>query len=83
MSAVREALFGNAEEARRAAFALHYSAGIDVQYGSALALAYAGNDRQAQSLMDEQTKAAKLDCGFQLSAHDPQVAIRRKCFRRH
>jgi hypothetical protein len=54
MSAVREALFGNAEEARRrAAFALHYSAGIDVQYGSALALAYAGNDRQAQSLMDE------------------------------
>jgi eukaryotic-like serine/threonine-protein kinase len=54
MSAVREALFGNAEEARRrAALAMHRSAGVDVQYGSALALAYAGNDRQAQSLMDE------------------------------
>ena len=54
MSAVREALFGNAEEARRrAALARQYSAGVDVQYGSALALAYAGNDRQAQSLMDE------------------------------
>jgi len=54
ISAVREALFGNAEEARRrAALAMYRSAGVDVQYGSALALAYAGNDRQAQSLMDE------------------------------
>lgn len=54
MSGVREALLGNAEEARRrAALAMHRSTGVDVQYGSALALAYAGDDRQAQSLMDD------------------------------
>jgi serine/threonine protein kinase len=54
MSGVREALFGNAQEARRrAVLAMHRSAGVDVQYGSALALAYAGEDRQAQSLTDD------------------------------
>ncbi len=54
MSGVREALFGNAEEARRrAVLAMHRSAGVDVQYGSALALAYAGEDRQAQTLTDD------------------------------
>jgi len=53
MSGVREALFGNGEEARRrAVLAMHRSAGVDVQYGSALALAYAGEDREAQSLTD-------------------------------
>ena len=54
MSGVRESLFGNGEEARRrAVLAMHRSAGVDVQYGSALALAYAGEDREAQSLTDD------------------------------
>jgi tetratricopeptide (TPR) repeat protein len=40
---LREALFGNTEEARRRAkLAMEHSAGVDVQYGSALALAFAG-----------------------------------------
>jgi len=51
VSALREALFGNAEEAqRRASSALERSTGRDVQYGAALTLAYAGDDRRGQSL---------------------------------
>lgn len=51
MSALREALFGNADEARRrATLALEHSPGIDAQYGSALALAYAGDAARAQAL---------------------------------
>ena len=50
---LREALFGNAEEARRlAAQAMEHSAGVDVVYGSALALAYAGDDGRAQELTE-------------------------------
>jgi eukaryotic-like serine/threonine-protein kinase len=50
-SGLREALFGYTDEARRlAALAMKYPAGHDVQYASALALAYAGDDRQAQAL---------------------------------
>jgi eukaryotic-like serine/threonine-protein kinase len=53
ISGVREALFGNAGEARRrAARAMEQSSGIDVQYGSALASAYAGDDKRAQTLAD-------------------------------
>ncbi len=45
LSGLREALFGNAEEARRrAALAMGRSAGRDVQYGAALAFAYARDD---------------------------------------
>jgi eukaryotic-like serine/threonine-protein kinase len=52
-SGLREALFGNAEEARRRAMlAMEQSDGVDVQYGSALALAYAGNSGRAQDLTD-------------------------------
>jgi eukaryotic-like serine/threonine-protein kinase len=52
-SGLREALFGNAGEARqRAALAIGRSAGRDVQYGAALALAYAGDDRNLQVLTD-------------------------------
>jgi len=52
-SGLREALFGNAEEARRrATLAMKYSAGVDVQYGSALALAYSGDTVRAQDLTD-------------------------------
>ena len=57
LSGVREALFGNADEARRrATLAIERSAGRDVQYGSALALAYVGDDRRAQTLTDDLSK---------------------------
>ena len=50
-SGLREALFGNADSARRlASLAMKGPAGHDVQYISALASAYAGDDRQAQAL---------------------------------
>ena len=51
LSSVREALFGNADEARRLAnLALGRSAGRDVQYAAALALSYAADDKRAQAL---------------------------------
>ena len=54
VSGLREALFGNADEARRrAVLAMDHSAGLDVQYGSALALAYAKDDNRAQTLTDD------------------------------
>jgi eukaryotic-like serine/threonine-protein kinase len=50
-AALREALFGNLNEAkRRAAVARHRSANRDVEYGAALTLAYAGDNEQARSL---------------------------------
>jgi eukaryotic-like serine/threonine-protein kinase len=53
-SGLREALFGNADEARRrATFALGRIAGRDVQYSAALALAYAGDEGRAQALTDD------------------------------
>jgi eukaryotic-like serine/threonine-protein kinase len=53
-SGLREALFGNADEARRrATFALGRTAGRDVQYSAALALAYAGDMGRAQTLTDD------------------------------
>jgi tetratricopeptide (TPR) repeat protein len=56
-SGLREALFGNAGEARRgASLAMKLSAGVDVLYASALALAYAGDTGRAQSLTDELNK---------------------------
>jgi eukaryotic-like serine/threonine-protein kinase len=56
-SGLREALFGKAEEAReRARLALEHSSGVDVQYASALALAYAGDKGSAQSLAEELNK---------------------------
>lgn len=52
-SGVREALFGNAEEARRRAkLAMEHSAGVDVQYASALASAYAGDTGRARDLTE-------------------------------
>jgi eukaryotic-like serine/threonine-protein kinase len=54
VSGVREALFGNAEEARRrAALAMERSTGHDVQYGAALAFTYLGDDWRAQALTDD------------------------------
>jgi predicted Zn-dependent protease len=56
-SAVREALLGNAEEARkRASSAMGLAAGRDVQYGAALAFAFAGKDQKARSLIHELAK---------------------------
>ena len=52
-SGLREALFGNVAGARRrATLAMEDSAGVDVQYGSALALAYAGDTGRAQELTE-------------------------------
>jgi hypothetical protein len=56
-SGLREGLFGNALEARRrASLAVAGSSGVDVQYASALALAYAGDTRRAQGLTEELNK---------------------------
>jgi serine/threonine protein kinase len=53
-AALREALFGNATEARqRAVAALALSTGRDVLYGAALALALAGDAARAQALADD------------------------------
>lgn len=53
-SGLREALFGNAKEARqRAMSALQQSTGVDVQYGAALALAFAGDVGRSQVLADD------------------------------
>jgi len=51
MSGLREALFGNADDARRrATLAIASSTSLDIQYGAALTLAYAGDDARAQAL---------------------------------
>jgi eukaryotic-like serine/threonine-protein kinase len=56
-SGLTEALFGNAQEARRhASLAVARSSGVDVQYASALALAYAGDMGRAQGLTEELNK---------------------------
>jgi eukaryotic-like serine/threonine-protein kinase len=53
-AALREALVGNAAEARqRAAAALGLSSGPDVQYEAALSLALAGDAARAQELADQ------------------------------
>ena len=54
LSCLREALFGNTDEARRlATLALARAPSRDVQYGTALGLAYAGDDKQAHTLTDD------------------------------
>jgi eukaryotic-like serine/threonine-protein kinase len=54
LAALREALFGNADEARRlATLAMRHPAGHDLQYASALASAYARDDERAQKLTDD------------------------------
>ena len=56
-AAVREALFGNATEARqRAAAVLALSTGRDVEYAAALALALAGDVGRARTLADDLAK---------------------------
>jgi tetratricopeptide (TPR) repeat protein/predicted Ser/Thr protein kinase len=54
LSGLREALFGNAEEARRrATLAMGRPAGRDVQYGAALTLAYAEDDGRVEALTSD------------------------------
>jgi eukaryotic-like serine/threonine-protein kinase len=68
LSGLREALFGNADEARRrATLAMGRSAGRDVQYGSALALAYAGDHGRARTLTDDLGKRFPEDTIVQLN----------------
>jgi tetratricopeptide (TPR) repeat protein/predicted Ser/Thr protein kinase len=56
-SDLREALFGDLDEARRrAAVAMQHSTDQGVQFSAALALAYAGDDKQAQALTDDLAK---------------------------
>ena len=52
-SGLREALFGNAVEARRHAAFPKDSAGSGVQYATALAFAYSGDDRRAEVLTND------------------------------
>jgi DNA-binding winged helix-turn-helix (wHTH) protein/tetratricopeptide (TPR) repeat protein len=68
LSGLREALFGNTVEARRrTALAMRRSAGRDVQYGSALALAYAGDDERARTLADDLGKRFPEDTIVQMN----------------
>jgi eukaryotic-like serine/threonine-protein kinase len=56
-SALREALFGNTDRARQhATLAKERASGRDVDYGLALAFAYAGDASQAQALADDLDK---------------------------
>jgi serine/threonine protein kinase len=54
LSGLREALYGYSQGAReRAELAIGPSAGRDVLYGTALALAFAGDDKRAQTAADD------------------------------
>ena len=81
-AALREALFGNAAEARqRTAAALRLSRGRDVQYGAALALALAGDAAQAETLADDMAKRFTEDTLVQfnyLPTIHAQVTLIRK-----
>jgi eukaryotic-like serine/threonine-protein kinase len=58
LSGLREALFGNADEGRRrGSLATKHPGSHDLHYGSALALAYAGDSEQAQKLADDLGKS--------------------------
>jgi len=61
-ASLREALFGNESAAHeRAKAALGLSKGRDVQYGAALALAFAGDDARAHALADDLGKRFSED----------------------
>jgi Flp pilus assembly protein TadD/predicted Ser/Thr protein kinase len=66
VAALREALFGNAADAReRAAAALGRSKGRDVEYAAALALSLAGDASRSQELADDLAKRFPEDTGVQ------------------
>jgi DNA-binding winged helix-turn-helix (wHTH) protein len=61
-SALREAWFGNTDEARRrATLALKLSSGRDLQYFAALAFAYTRDDARAKALADDLDKSFPED----------------------
>jgi DNA-binding winged helix-turn-helix (wHTH) protein/tetratricopeptide (TPR) repeat protein len=68
LSGLREALFGNVDEAkRRATLAMGRLASRDVQYGAALALAYAGDEVRAQALTNDLAKRFPEDTLVQVN----------------
>ncbi len=88
VDALREALFGNAYKARQqAAVARGRSSGRDMDYGTALALVYAGETDRAQALTDDLAKRFPEDTVVQfnylptlrarlaLSRSNPQQAL--------
>jgi len=81
LSALREALFGNADEAkRRAAAAIGRSSGRDVHYAAALAFAFTGDDRQLQAIIDDLSKRFPEDTLVQfnfLPALNAKLALSR------
>jgi predicted Zn-dependent protease len=87
-AALREALFGNAAGARRqAAAALATSTDRDVQFGTALALAFAGELQQAQQVSEQLSKEFPEDtlvkfnylptirAQIAIGRHDPAQAV--------
>ena len=67
-AALREAFIGNAAAARqRASVALELARGREVQCGTALALALAGNSSQAQALADDLERAFPEDTSVKFS----------------
>jgi tetratricopeptide (TPR) repeat protein len=56
VAGLREALFGDADEARRLTSTLEGSPGRDVEYLAALALAYAGGGKRVQPMIDDLDK---------------------------
>jgi hypothetical protein len=67
-SALREALFGNAERARQQTIlAKRGASGRDTDYGLALALAYAGHAGEAQGLADDLEKRFPEDTVVQFN----------------
>jgi eukaryotic-like serine/threonine-protein kinase len=58
---LREALFGNTDKARQHAGFPKELAGSSVQYATALALAYAGDDRRAEALTNDLSKDSPED----------------------
>jgi ATP/maltotriose-dependent transcriptional regulator MalT len=68
VSALREALFGEADKARQqVTLAKGRSTGRDIDYGVALALAYAGDGGRAQALADDLDKRFPEDTIVQLN----------------
>jgi eukaryotic-like serine/threonine-protein kinase len=68
VSALREALFGNADRAeQQAILAKGRASGRDVDYGLALAMAYAGKAGQAQALADDLAKRFPEDTVVQVN----------------
>jgi DNA-binding winged helix-turn-helix (wHTH) protein/tetratricopeptide (TPR) repeat protein len=67
-SALREALFGDAPRARQQATVAHgRSTGVDMNYGLALALAYAEDGGRAQALANGLAKRFPEDTGVQFN----------------